>query len=87
MPETTGRPSPPPTSLPRWLPWAMAATLVLACVVLWVQGSILQRQANALQAQLDEVSQRAERLRALSAALKDQLAILEKELKAAHNKD
>ncbi|MBI3877073.1 MAG: hypothetical protein HY300_14140 [Verrucomicrobia bacterium] len=73
--------------LPGWMPWAMVSSLALACVVLWAQGSFLQQQTNVLKSQLDQMIQRAERLRKETADLKSRLAELEKQLKAAQTKD
>ena len=91
--EETRRPeaaeAPPALSavLPRWMPWAIAASLALACIVLWAQGTFLQQQSTVLKSQLDEVIRRAERLRAQSADLKRQVDALEKELRATQRKD
>ena len=75
--EPAGAPPALSAILPRWLPWAIATSLALACVILWAQGGFLQQQANTLKAQLDNVGRRAERLRSQSADLKAQLVALE----------
>jgi len=77
----------PESTWPILVPWALAASLAVACVILYWQGQRLGHQSAELRRQLDDVSRRAEALRGQSDTFQKQLAVLDTELKNWRDKD